>query len=141
MKYALDTNVLSALRRHHPDDEAVAAWAGTVPHHSVHLPALVLMEVRHGIERVRRRGDHHQAETLDSWLVALIAAHEDRVLDVTTDAALLAGDLMASPQSPGMTDCMIAATAHTHGATLVTRNVKDFARTGVALLDPWAISD
>jgi predicted nucleic acid-binding protein len=33
-------------------------------------------------------------------------------------------------------DAVIAATALEHGLTLVTRNVKDFAGLGVALLDP-----
>jgi predicted nucleic acid-binding protein len=32
---------------------------------------------------------------------------------------------------------MIAATALEHGLTVVTRNVKDFAPMGVALLNPW----
>jgi len=32
---------------------------------------------------------------------------------------------------------MIAATALEHDLTLVTRNVKDFANLGVALLNPW----
>jgi predicted nucleic acid-binding protein len=34
-------------------------------------------------------------------------------------------------------DGIIAASAIVHGLTVVTRNVRDFERTGVALLDPW----
>ncbi len=33
---------------------------------------------------------------------------------------------------------LIAATAIVHGLTVATRNVADFAPTGVALVDPWA---
>ncbi len=35
-------------------------------------------------------------------------------------------------------DLIIAATALRHGLTLVTRNVKDFAKTGIALHNPWS---
>ena len=34
-------------------------------------------------------------------------------------------------------DGLIAATALVHGLTVVTRNVADFAPTGVPTLDPW----
>jgi predicted nucleic acid-binding protein len=34
-------------------------------------------------------------------------------------------------------DAQIAAICRTHGASLATRNVTDFADVGVELLDPW----
>jgi predicted nucleic acid-binding protein len=34
-------------------------------------------------------------------------------------------------------DAFVAATAETHALTLVTRNVKDFERIGISLLDAW----
>ncbi|HEX6084502.1 MAG TPA: twitching motility protein PilT [Thermoanaerobaculia bacterium] len=34
-------------------------------------------------------------------------------------------------------DLIIAATALHHGLTLVSRNISDYERTGVALLNPW----
>ena len=39
----------------------------------------------------------------------------------------------------GSMDAFFAATAETHGLTLVTRNVKDFAALGIPLLDPWKL--
>jgi predicted nucleic acid-binding protein len=36
-------------------------------------------------------------------------------------------------------DALIAATAKVHNKVLVTRNVADFAGTGVDLIDPWAL--
>lgn len=45
--------------------------------------------------------------------------------------------MLAGPQAPSLTDCLIAATAHEHGATLATRNVADFERTGVDVVNPW----
>jgi toxin FitB len=37
-------------------------------------------------------------------------------------------------------DAMIAAMALEHKFTVVTRNVSDFEKTGVALLNPWLAS-
>ena len=34
-------------------------------------------------------------------------------------------------------DGVIAATAFEHGLAIVTRNVKDFAETGIAIVNPW----
>ena len=39
--------------------------------------------------------------------------------------------------SPRLTDAQIAAICRCRDATLATRNVKDFAYTGVSVLDPW----
>jgi len=37
-----------------------------------------------------------------------------------------------------VSDCLITATARVHNLTLVTRNVLDFADTGVDVANPWA---
>jgi toxin FitB len=34
-------------------------------------------------------------------------------------------------------DAQIAAICRSHGATLATRNLRDFHATGVELIDPW----
>ncbi|WP_297082520.1 type II toxin-antitoxin system VapC family toxin [uncultured Demequina sp.] len=137
MIYALDTSVVSALRRSHPDDRAVTAWAASVPMDSVYLPAFVLTEIRAGVDSLRRR-DPAQAEILDGWLDFLVATYDGRILDFTFDAAMLAGHMLARPDAPGVMDSLIAATARAHGATVVTRNGKDFSRTGVTWVNPWA---
>ena len=66
--------------------------------------------------------------------------YADRILPVTESIAERWGHLAASAKQRGMAvtvvDAVIAATALEHGLTLVTRNVKDFAGLGVALLDP-----
>lgn len=134
MIFALDTNVLSALRKR---DSAVERWAGGVEADATYVPAPVLMAIRYGIDRLRLRGDEAQARTLDAWLEALVHTFGGRVLDLTAEAAIVAGRLLAHPQAPGMADCMIAAVAHVHGATVVTGNARDFARTGVPWINPW----
>lgn len=46
------------------------------------------------------------------------------------------GCLLAQGNTPPI-DALLAATALVHGLTLVTRNVKDMAGTGVALVNPF----
>jgi toxin FitB len=35
-------------------------------------------------------------------------------------------------------DALIAAICRARGATLATRNVRDFVETGIEIVDPWA---
>jgi hypothetical protein len=54
------------------------------------------------------------------------------------DYATLVAALELRGRRIGMADAMIAATCMAAGATLATRNLKDFAGLGIALHDPWA---
>ena len=66
-----------------------------------------------------------------------------RVLAFNTSTAHVWGQLKAKWEGAGTTvsslDSQIAATAHRHQLTLVTRNLSDFARTNVKLLNPFAL--
>ena len=63
----------------------------------------------------------------------------DRTLSVDTAVALRCAPLHVPDPHPER-DAFIAATALAHGMTVVTRNVNDFAPTGVPLLNPWDAS-
>ncbi len=97
---------------------------------------LVVGEIRRGVESVRRR-DPGQAAALDQWLLRLTGALADRVLPVDTAIAECWGRLNVPNPIP-VVDGLVAATALEHDLTLVTRNVKDVASTGVATLDPFS---
>ena len=64
------------------------------------------------------------------------ASFTDRVLDIDRRVATLWGELTLARTMP-VIDCLLAATALTHGMTLVTRNVRDVAGTGVKVINPW----
>lgn len=136
MSFLLDTNVLSEARKRQNADARVQTWLRSVAGTELFTSVLVVGELRRGAERLRRK-DTAQAALLDEWLATLKQQFADRVLPVTTEIAEEWGRLNASDPLPTI-DGYLAATANVHGLTVVTRNVRDLARTGVELFDPWA---
>lgn len=136
--YLLDTNVLSALRRPDKAPATLLAWASALPPETTCLSVVTLMELEHGILSLARR-DAAQAALLRQWLEgSILPAFQGRVLDVDEQVARAAARLMVSAPMP-INDVLIAATARVHGLVVATRNVRDFERLDVALLDPWAL--
>lgn len=135
MRYLLDTNVISEIRRSCPDPR-VAAWFDSVPGDAMLLSVLTVGEIQQGILRLERR-DEPQAATLQAWLDGLTQAYGDRILPVTERVARRWAAMNTARTLP-VVDSLIAATAAEHGATLVTRNVRDVPIDDVAVLDPWA---
>ena len=135
MSFLLDTNVLAALRKLRPN-AAVAAWFESVDGAQLYLSVLVVGEVQQGVTRLRRR-DPRQAAVFDAWLGRLRQDFADRLLPVDEAVALEWGAISAGDPLP-VIDGLLAATARVHGLPIVTRNVADFVRTGVPVLDPFA---
>jgi toxin FitB len=135
MGYLIDTNVLSEMRKGTRGNPQLIAWTARVPQREMFLSVLVIGEVRHGIESVRRR-DATQAIALETWLAQVSLAFDSRILDVTRYAAEIWGRLSTPDRLPDI-DGLIAATALAHNLILVTRNTRDVARTGVQLLNPF----
>jgi predicted nucleic acid-binding protein len=136
--FLLDTNVLSELRKRGRADRQLLDWFAGVDEDGIYLSVLVLGEIRRGIERVRLR-DPRAAAVLDRWHHELVSDHGERILGVDREIAEAWGRLNVPDPLP-VIDGLLAATAQVHGLTLVTRNVRDVARTGVPCLDPFAPS-
>jgi toxin FitB len=115
----------------------VAAWFDSAPPGDVHLSVLVVGEIRQGVEILRRRADHPQADAIEAWLDALADGFAERLIPVSTAVADRWGRLNASRPLP-VVDGLMAATAIEHDLTLVTRDVETLAGSGVRLLDPWS---
>lgn len=135
MSFLLDTNVISELRRPGADP-GVRRWFASVASGDLFLSTLVLGEIRGGIERLRGR-DLAQAQIFETWLELLRNHYSDRLLPVTAAVAEEWGRLNAPDPVP-VVDGLMAATARVHQLTLVTRNIRDLKRTGVALLNPFS---
>jgi predicted nucleic acid-binding protein len=138
MMYLLDTNVISEFRKASigKADRQVAAWANSVSMESMFLSAVCILEMELGTLLMERR-DARQGAILRAWLEDFVLpTFAERILVVDTPVALRGAALQA-PNPRSYRDALIAATALVHGMTVVTRNVKDFKDTGVAILDPW----
>jgi predicted nucleic acid-binding protein len=133
--YLIDTNIISEVRKGSRCDPRVANWYSRVNDDELYLSVIVLGEIRQGIERLRGR-DPRQAATLQNWLSEVIAEFGPRIMPVDSAVADIWGHLSATGAFP-VVDTLLAATAQTHGLTLVTRNVKDIVRTGVRCLNPF----
>ena len=137
MKFLLDTNVISEIRKLQRTDPNVAKWVAQTPVKEIGTSVLVLAEIRRGIELKRRR-DAEQAAALDRWFAQMRTRLGDRVLPIDEPIAE-AWALLSVPDPLPLIDGLLAATAKVHGLMLVTRNTADVARTGVAILDPFKI--
>lgn len=135
MSFLIDTNVISEIRKGARCDAAVAAWWASVSEDDLWLSALVLGEIRKGVEIARRR-DPQKAASLEAWLGEVTAGFSDRILPVDMSVADEWGRIMAIRPTP-VTDALLAATVRTHGLVLVTRNEADVAGLGVDVLNPF----
>lgn len=137
----LDTNVVSELRKVGDGraDPGVMAWLAGTDASNCYVSALTLMELEIGILRVERR-DPVQGNLLRRWMESRVMPEfAERTLPVDTAVALRCARLHV-PDPRAERDALIAATALVYGMRVVTRNVADFAATGVPLLNPWNAS-
>jgi toxin FitB len=132
--YLLDTNVVSETRRTRPAP-GVIAFLQAADATGLFLSVLTLGELRKGVA-ARRQTDPISAEQLGVWVDGIETTFADRVLPVDMAVARVWGELSAGRNRP-VIDTLIAATAIAGGLTLVTRNTRDVAATGVPLVDPW----
>jgi predicted nucleic acid-binding protein len=135
VSYLVDTNVVSELRKGERCNRGVASWFATIESDEVYLSVVTLGELRKGIENIRRR-DQPSAQALETWLLELTTSHEDRLLPIDQTIAEQWGRFNVPDPLPVL-DGLLAATAAVHGLTLVTRNLKDVERTGVACFNPF----
>ena len=135
MSYLLDSNIVSELRKRERANAGVRQWFAGVDDSELFLSVLTVGELRRGIESIHRR-DRTRALVLNRWFHALVTQYEARIVLVDQKVAEEWGRMNALATLPAI-DSLLAATAHVHGLTFVTRNTKDVARTGVPCLNPF----
>ena len=138
MNYLLDTNVVSEWTRPAPP-LAVLQWLHEIDEDRVFVSVVTVAELRRGVGLMaagRRRTE------LDRWFREEFPARFDgRLLPIDRPIAESWGALMAQARQQGfglsIMDGFLAATAQARDLTLVTRDVRDFSRLGLALFNPW----
>ena len=133
IRYLLDTNVISELRKTRPHG-AVVAWLEALRVEQIFLSAVTMGELQTGVELTRRQ-DPAKAHELELWLSYV----ESAFAFVPVDAACFRewSRLMAGKSIALEGDAVIAATARVHGFTVATRDEKDFRHLGVEIVNPF----
>ncbi|MDK3075429.1 type II toxin-antitoxin system VapC family toxin [Sedimentitalea sp. JM2-8] len=132
--YILDTNVISAARRPERHDR-LAIWLHAQREDELFLSVITIGEISRGIRQQEKINPGFAADLKD-WLNRTETLFQDRVLPFTSRDAQIWGVLSADIGHAGA-DLMIAASALSHQATVVTRNVSDFEPTGADVLNPF----
>lgn len=133
--YLLDTNVVSETIKSRPDQN-VDRFIASIRDRPSFLSVLTVGELRKGAEK-KRPIDRRRAERLDAWIQSLEETFQGRIVPVDLQTARLWGELSA-PRLRPIVDTLLAATAIIHQLTLVTRNTRDIADTGVNMINPWS---
>ena len=132
--FLLDTDVLSALRRRDRNPRVVR-WVEAHLMSDLYVSVVTVGEIQRGIVQQRQRNPAFAAE-LAAWLARVLSWYNDRVIPVDVAIARRWGRLSANLGHSGP-DLFIAATALENDLTVVTRNVRHFAPTGVPTLNPF----
>lgn len=134
----LDTNVLFEVLRRAPEPR-VLAWLENQPRTSLFTTTVTRGEILYGI-RLLSDGKRRQG----LWDAARAIFDEEfveQVLSFDVGAADAFADIAATRRGAGKPisqfDAMIAATARSRGASLATRNTKDFEDCGIDVVNPW----
>lgn len=134
MNYLVDANVLSEPTKPKPSDVALE-WL-RAHEKDIVVDPIVLGELRFGI-LILPKGK--KRSHLERWFDA--GARRLHCVPWEAQTGLVWAGLIARLRASGkampVKDSLIAATALTHGLTVVTRNVPDFDKAGVRVLDPF----
>ncbi len=134
----LDTNVLSELMRRAPE-QRVVEWVDDHAVSALAITAVTVAELLYGVARLPAGA---RKDDLAAAIGALVRDDfADRVEPFDASAAEHYADIVATRERQGRpisaADAQIAAICRRRGASLATRNIRDFDATGIELLDPW----
>lgn len=130
----IDTNVLSAVRRSDRFPQ-VRAWLEDQRDGDLYLSAISIGEIERGIHLQSIKNPDF-ASDLRAWLSHTETVFTERIVPFNSSDARIWGRLSAQLGHNGA-DLMIAASALSREATVVTRNVSDFEPTGVLTINPF----
>lgn len=133
MRYLVDANVLSEATKPNPDPRVVD-WL-TRSERELAVDPIILGELRFGILLLPRG---QRRSRLERWFDEGAARLHCVAWDADTGLrwAKLLADLRAAGKAMPIKDSLIAATALAHDLAIATLNLRDFAATGVQLIDP-----
>ena len=134
----LDTNVISELIRPEPSP-AVVEYFKRLNRDDWYITAITAAELRSGCALLP---DGKKREGLTQRVEAMLAgAFFNRILAFDAEASRTYADVAVQWRAAGRSisyfDALIAAITRSKGATLATRNTKDFVFCQIPIVDPW----
>ena len=133
----IDTNVASELMRPSPA-VAVQDWVRSRDARQLYTTAITVAEIRYGIERLP---EGRRKEDLRAAAAEIFETFAEQVLPFDATAAEQYALVVSQRDRLGLPiggfDAQIAAICRAHGAALATRNLADFDKTGVEVINPW----
>jgi predicted nucleic acid-binding protein len=138
VRYLLDTCLLSEFQKPQPSPN-VTDWLARQHEGDLYLSVLTLGEIQKGISQLP---PGRKKTSLQSWLEGdLRDRFQERIVEVSEDVALHWGRIAGAAQRRGtpapVIDALIAATALTLDATVVTRDDTNISRAGARTFNPW----
>ena len=134
-QFLVDTNVISELSRSKPNALVMSFFERAA---RFSISVMVLHELQFGLEVLN---DPARRVRLTAFIARVRSRFSSSALPVTLDIGDVAARMRALAKRNGRVlataDALIAATSLTHGLTLATRNVRDFADLDVPMLNPF----
>jgi toxin FitB len=137
MRIILDTNVISEEMKPTPDP-ALHGWLQRQPLVTIYTTAVSLAELMQGISVLP---DGRRKQDLQVAARRVLGLLPQRILPFDENAAVEFAEIVAERrrlgQPMGTMDAQIAAIARARGMAVATRDIRDFANTGVNIINPW----
>ncbi len=134
MKYLIDTNIISELRKKKPDQNLIE-WYQSIDTDSIFISCITIGEINYGICKIKKT-DKELSIKLNLWLEEIKTTDSDRIISVDIDVAMIWGELL-SLNSTNSTDALIAAQGIKHKMMIATRNTSHFQDYKVKIINPF----
>jgi toxin FitB len=141
MTYLIDTCVMSEFVKKAPNPQ-VSQWFNQQSITQLFLSSITIAEMKKGIYKIQD-SQPERYQKLKIWLRSIEIEFGSRILPINDDVLDVWAKFSANAELKGkklaVMDSLIAATAHHHQLTLVTRNVDDFKMTSVKIINPYSV--
>jgi hypothetical protein len=137
MKYLLDTNIVSELRKKTPNTNVVQ-WFHGINHENLYISCLTIGELQFGAQK-KLKSDIIQGQLLIKWIDDLVSIYNEQIIDIDISVSEEWGRLLNIDSSNAI-DSLLAAQSIICNMTLVTRNIKHFKMFDIKLINPFDIN-
>ena len=138
MTYLVDTCVISEFTKKNPCRKVIQ-FLNDLADFDVAISVITIGEIKNGIACVT---DGRNKKRLQAWFDdKLLDRFKDRILSIDMETMILWGGMVAKLKKSGVAlpimDSLIAAQCQRYNLCIITRNVKDFDKTGISVKNPW----